>query len=93
MLPALFQASGRPERTPQTVVLGAPVEFKPNLTYFLPARLAIDERGRAVAMPNPTNTSGDFMALTGTDGYLELDATTTKFGEGSALPFHPWANP
>ena len=93
VLPALFQASGRPERTPQTVVLGAPVEFKPNLTYFLPARLAIDERGRAVAMPNPTNTSGDFMALTGTDGYLELDAATTTFEAGTAVPFHAWSKP
>lgn len=31
--------------------------------------------------------------LTGTDGYLEPDAAPTEFGEGTALPFHPWANP
>ena len=93
VLPALFQASGRPERTPQTVVLGAAVEFRPNLTYFLPARLAFDEAGLVIAIPNPTNTSGDFMALTGTDGYLELDASTIDFPEGTAVPFHPWTSP
>ncbi len=93
VLPALFHASCRSERSPQHVVLGSDVEFKPNLTYFLPARVASNEDGRALAMPNPTNTSGDFMALTGTDGYLELEAATTRFPAGTVAPFHAWANP
>ena len=93
VLPALFQACGRPERALQTVVLDTPVVFKPALTYFLPARLASSASGQTIATPNPTNTSGDFMALTGTDGYLELGASTTEFREGTTLPFHAWASP
>lgn len=93
VLPALFQGCGRPERASQTVVLATPVVFKPALTYFLPARLASSASGQTIATPNPTNTSGDFMALTGTDGYLELGASTTEFREGSTLPFHAWASP
>ena len=93
VLPALFHASGREERAPQMVVLDSDVEFKPNLTYFLPARISSNDSGQAVAMPNPTNTSGDFMALTGTDGYLELDAGTTSFPTGTIVPFHAWARP
>ena len=93
VLPALYHASGRPERSPQQVVLGGDVVFNPNLTYFLPARLSSDDTGRTIATPNPTNTSGDFMALTGTDGYLQLDAGETLFPAGSVAPFHAWASP
>ncbi len=93
VLPALFHASGRPDRAPQRVVLDSDVEFKPNLTYFLPARISSNDAGEAIATPNPTNTSGDFMALTGTDGYLELDASATSFPAGTIAPFHAWTRP
>ena len=50
------------------MALGAPVTVTPPLTHFLPVRLEQDDWGRAWAMPAPTNGSGDFTALAGTDG-------------------------
>jgi hypothetical protein len=41
----------------------------------------------------PTNTSGDFAALSGTDGYVELALERNEFSAGSAVPLHRWINP
>ena len=42
------------------------------LTYFMPVPLASSAAGALLAAPRPTNTSGDFVALAGTDGFVEL---------------------
>lgn len=93
VLPALLHASGRSSTRHINAVLGETVHFRPELTYFLPVRLDADKAGRLVAIPSPTNTSGDFTALSGTDGYVELDAASDRFDAGTAVPFHPWASP
>ena len=93
VLPALFHASGRPERPTTTVMLDEAVEFKPELTCFLPVRVTPDDRGGLHATPVPTNTSGDFTALGGTDGYVELDLETSKFPAGTIVPYHAWQAP
>jgi len=93
VLPALFLASGRPARHDETAVLSENVSFKPELTCFLPVRLVTDSRGKRLAQPAPTNTSGDFTALSGTDGYVELDRDTSEFPKESVVPLHRWDAP
>jgi hypothetical protein len=48
------------------------VELNLPLTYFLPVAIRHDDWGKPWAHPRPTNGSGDFVGLIGTDGFLEL---------------------
>jgi molybdopterin molybdotransferase len=93
VLPALLQASGREIAAAETAVLAEDVTFNAKLTCFQPVRLASDNDGRALATPVPTNTSGDFASLSGTDGYVELALEQKVFPAGSAVPLHRWISP
>ena len=55
-------------------------------------RLKSDD-GRLLAIPVPTNTSGDFASLSGTDGYIELELEQDEFPGGSTVPLHRWISP
>jgi molybdopterin molybdotransferase len=92
VLPALFQASGRELPPVESAILAEDITFKPKLTCFMPVRLKTDD-GRLLATPVPTNTSGDFASLSGTDGFVELTLEQDEFPEGSAVPLHPWISP
>ena len=43
-----------------------------------------------LATPDPSNTSGDFAGLVGTDGFVELPPGPAEFPAGMLVPFHPW---
>ncbi len=88
--PALLAALGATPRPLPVVRLGADVRFEPDLTYFLPVRLDYTPDGQCLAMPNPTNTSGDFIALGGTDGFIELPRGAADFPAGYGASFFPW---
>jgi len=90
VLPALEGALGLEMRPRERAALRRPVAFVPALTYFLPVRLETDEAGRLWAEPRPVNTSGDFAALAGADGFVELDADRQEFPEGHAAPVYRW---
>jgi molybdopterin molybdotransferase len=72
ILPALRHAAGLPAEPPERVRLTDSVAAPQSLTYFLPVKLRSSDEGVALAAPRPTNTSGDFVALAGTDGFVEL---------------------
>ena len=93
VLPALFRASGRHARAPDIAELGETVIFKPPLTNFLPVRVHTDASGVLKAMPASTNSSGDFAALSGTDGYIELAQEIGEFKAGCLVPLHRWDTP
>lgn len=93
VLPALFEASGRKPRNGEFALLTEDVTFKPDLTWFLPVRLLHDVDGVLRARPAPTNTSGDFMGLAGTDGYVELARKESRFPQGCPVPLHRWDAP
>lgn len=92
VLPALYNASGRAASRAETAVLAENYSFQPRLTCFLPVKLSQDADSRLMAMPVPTNTSGDFTALNGTDGYVELDIDESEFEAGRVVPLHRWDN-
>jgi molybdopterin molybdotransferase len=93
VLPALYAASGRESAPSLSAVLEEDVEFKADLTCFLPVRTSSAADGSVQAMPVPTNTSGDFASLGGTDGYIELHKDKSIFPAGSVVPLHLWASP
>jgi hypothetical protein len=70
--------------------LGGPVKFsRAATTYFLPVTVRFDERGAPTAMPAPPNGPGDFLALTKTDGFLEL-TPPAPFEPGMVGRFYRW---
>jgi molybdopterin molybdotransferase len=90
VMPALFASLGEPLGTPEKMALGAPVTVNPALTFFLPVRTEVDDWGRVWAMPRPTNGSGDFTALAGTDGFVELPPGPNTYPKGFVTRLHRW---
>jgi molybdopterin molybdotransferase len=90
VLPAIRIAMGAVKQHTTRVQISEPVEFEPDLTYFLPVQLSFNDDGALHAIPKPTNTSGDFVSLAGTDGIVELMRGQQNFQGGYAAPFFPW---
>jgi molybdopterin molybdotransferase len=93
VLPALLQAAGRNDTPRESAVLNEAINFNPPLTCFLPVRVSSLADGKIGATPVPTNTSGDFAALSGTDGYVELPKEQNDFAAGSIVQLHRWSSP
>lgn len=87
--PALRFAAGGAPRSPDIIALAAPVRVTPPLAYFLPVCLMYDGKGVAAA-PRPTNGSGDYTSLVGTDGFVELPPGPGQYPGGFGAPFYYW---
>lgn len=90
VVPALAAASVAATEPPQFASLSADVAFSPDLTCFQPVRLISNAAGQVLAMPVKTNTSGDFTALSATDGYVELAREQSHFAAGTPVFLHRW---
>lgn len=90
VLPALFAAMGQARAPTEKIALSAPVAVKPALAYFLPVKVEIDDWGRAWADPAPTNGSGDFTSLGGTDGFVELPPGPNTYAKGFVTRLYRW---
>jgi molybdopterin molybdotransferase len=90
VIPAMAAAMGSPPARPERLTLAAAVSIDFPLTYFLPVRIARDDSGLSWAEPNPTNTSGDFLSLTGTDGFVELPPGPITHARGFVADFYRW---
>ena len=88
--PAIETAMGLKEHRKEYVPLAEPIQFAPDLCWFLPVVLMQDKQGRTVAEPRPTNTSGDFVGLRGTDGFVELPRGIAKFDAGYNARLYRW---
>lgn len=90
VIPALVRCScARPVAGPH-VVLAREFHFDAPLACFLPVVLRYDPEGRCVAEPRPTGGSGDFIALAGSDGFVELPRGPALHPAGLVVPFHRW---
>ncbi len=90
VIPTLEHAAGLVPEPPAFAALASDVAFEPDLTCFQPARLVSNAAGQTLAMPVKTNTSGDFAALSGTDGYVELAREQTHFPAGTSVIVKRW---
>ncbi len=90
VLPSLFAAMGQDPLPPEKMALGGEVVNSTSLTFFMPIRVEVDDWGRAWAMPCPTNGSGDFTSLAGTDGFVELPPGPNKYPKGFVTRLHRW---
>jgi molybdopterin molybdotransferase len=90
VLPALRAAMGQAPAESPRIALTAPAEVKASLAFYLPVKLRSDDWGRTSAEPAPTNGSGDFTALAGTDGFVELPPGPNTFPKGFVARFYRW---
>jgi molybdopterin molybdotransferase len=70
--------------------LNEDVHFKPDLIYFLEAKLEYKTDGYLNATPFKGNGSGDFANLVKADGFLILPQNKTVFKKGEVYPFVPY---
>jgi len=90
VLPALRAAMGQAPAETARIALTAPAEVTAPLAFYLPVKLRSDDWGRTSAEPAPTNGSGDFTALAGTDGFVELPPGPNTFPKGFVARFYRW---
>lgn len=86
VLPYLRALLGLPADPVRYAQLAEPLTFKPNITYFLPVRLATEPDGRTVAHPLPGSGSADFANLLNANAFMELPAEGSEFKAGEAFP-------
>jgi len=70
--------------------LSEEVIFKKDLTYFLPVKLEYSKIGTIIAHPLKIKNSGEFTALAGSDGFIELPKEQSVFKAGEAFKFFSW---
>jgi len=90
VIPAIAEAMGTKRVAPERLALAAPVTFQPPLTYFLPVAIEHDDWGRPWANPRRTKGSGDFLSLTGTDGFVELPPGPNTYPKGFVTTVYRW---
>jgi molybdopterin molybdotransferase len=86
--PAIEKAMGLNART-ESITLAKSIDFNPDLCWFLPVVVNHDT-GLPVATPHPTNTSGDFIGLRNTDGFIELPRGKDHFPAGFSGRLYRW---
>jgi molybdopterin molybdotransferase len=90
VVPALFAAMGQASQPGERIALSAPVDVPQELAVFLPVKLQPDDWGRTWARPCPTNGSGDFTSLVGTDGFVELPPGPNTYPKGFVTRLFRW---
>jgi len=90
VIPGLYAAMGETARRVEKIAIAAPIEVKVAMTSFMPVRVQGDEWGRLWAHPCPTNGSGDFSSLTGTDGFVELPPGPNTYAKGFVTRLCRW---
>jgi molybdopterin molybdotransferase len=91
VIPALFASLGQtPLTPPEKIALSGPVSVNVPLTFYMPVRVELDDWGRPWAVPQPTHNSGDFTALAGTDGFVELPPGPNSYAKGFITPLYRW---
>ena len=91
VLPALCGSLGQDPPPAERIALAAPVTVTPPLAHFLPVRFEQDDWGRTWAVPAPTNGSGDFTALAGTGGFVELPPGPNTYPKGFVTRVYRWS--
>jgi len=90
VVPALQAAMGARPGWPVPMPLAAPVKRGRSFASFVPVITRSDAQGRRAAQPRIPNGSGDFLALAGTDGFVELPPRPEGYPEGFIAPVYRW---
>ncbi|MCF6225118.1 MAG: molybdopterin molybdotransferase MoeA [Xanthomonadales bacterium] len=90
VVPALDVLRAAKNLTAYQLPLSTAIEAKTALGWLLAVHITVSGDGELTAVPQPTNTSGDFAGLSGADGIVELPAAQQYFPVGYRAAFYPW---
>jgi len=90
VIPFLEKASGSVER-PVYIRLARAFALKEKKTFFLPVTVQGNAKGQRRAVPADFRMSGNFSALAGTDGFVELPKGPRVYKAGFAARFFSWS--
>jgi molybdopterin molybdotransferase len=90
VVPAMSKAMGARQGAAEPIALAEPFTVKRPVAYFLPVAVQHDTQGRRAAVPRQPNGSGDFLALTIADGFVELPPRSEPFPAGFVADFYRW---
>ncbi len=90
VIPAFDKWVGKPKRRSVYVKLEHDLSYKQDTTLFLPVSLEPRPSGELWAKPVLFNTSGDFVSIAKTDGFIQLPKNRSVFPQGEAFPFFDW---
>lgn len=89
VLPALQSAMGLADAPIERVALAETLEGR-SMTYFMPVVLRQDDSARTMATSILPNGSGDFLALSGTHGFVELPPDKAGYPQGFIADLYRW---
>jgi len=89
VIPGLLHAMGAHAQPNEYLTLVNAAKAHAELTSFMPVIL-ICEAGISRAAPKPTQGSGDFISLLGTDGFVELPAAESMIPAGAVVRLFRW---
>jgi molybdopterin molybdotransferase len=89
VLPALRSSMAEARREPERVAVTEAMGGR-RMTYFMPVSLITDGRQTTRARPRQPQGSGDFLALAGTDGFIELPPMPEGYPAGFVADLHRW---
>jgi molybdopterin molybdotransferase len=89
VLPALQAATGQVPRAPERLAMTEAMDGR-KMTYFMPVQLVHQGDGASGGRPRLPHGSGDFLALAGTDGFVELPPRPEGYLPGFIADFYRW---
>jgi molybdopterin molybdotransferase len=90
VVPAIDTAMGADATGTETVALSEPIRRGRPTASFVPVEIHYGPRGLRSAVPRIPNGSGDFLALAGTAGFIELPPSTEAYPEGFVADLYRW---
>ncbi|HEV2700242.1 MAG TPA: molybdopterin molybdotransferase MoeA [Steroidobacteraceae bacterium] len=90
VVPALVTALAAQRQWPIPMPLATPVTRGRAMTSFVPVQVQRDAQGRSFAQARIPNGSGDFLALAGTDGFVELPPQPEPYPQGFIADMYRW---
>jgi molybdopterin molybdotransferase len=90
VVPAMSAAMAARVAAPETIGLASPITRGRPVTSFVPVSIQHDAHGGRAALPRMPNGSGDFLALAGTHGFVELPPRTDAYPQGFVADLYRW---
>lgn len=90
VVPAVDLAMGVRPVAPEPIALAAPIGRGRPTASFVPVSIQFESGGIRSALPRIPNGSGDFLALAGTSGFVELPPQAEPYPAGFVADLYRW---
>jgi molybdopterin molybdotransferase len=90
VVPAIHAAMGAHVASPEPIALASPITRGRPVASFVPVSIKRNADGGRSALPRMPNGSGDFLALAGTHGFIELPPRADAYPQGFVADFYRW---